>query len=386
MRIREASIKFPWKNKEGLIFTLLFRARSVEIRKSFLRTPITAAVLPYGLLKKTSRSFYLSLRILPGGMRTPVALAYLLARAADTVADTEAVPASMRLQLLRDFHKTLGNSWDETLADVKTDIAPHVKFAERELIEALPFMPGWLNALEKNDRDAVRKVLDTLLSGMEFDLETFPAEDSGNARALASMEDLDRYTYLVAGCVGEFWTDMMLSHVHGLHKANREERVRLGIRFGKALQMTNILRDCAQDVRIGRCYLPQPLLERCNLTAHQLLQPRRAADARPALHHLARLTLQHFRAAIDYTVAIPPRHRRLRLACLWPIVIGLETLRAHIGNANWLDPSHPSKITRAKVYRILLASLPKAGSDKAIRRWTEELIDRIEKLLLPPID
>ncbi|MCI0869448.1 MAG: squalene/phytoene synthase family protein, partial [Chloroflexi bacterium] len=40
------------------------------------------------LLKGVSRSFYLTLRVLPGGIREPVGLAYLLARAADTIADT----------------------------------------------------------------------------------------------------------------------------------------------------------------------------------------------------------------------------------------------------------------------------------------------------------
>ena len=52
------------------------------------------------LLKGVSRSFYLTLRILPEGMRDPVGLAYLLARAADTIADTSLIPPVQRLDLL----------------------------------------------------------------------------------------------------------------------------------------------------------------------------------------------------------------------------------------------------------------------------------------------
>ena len=45
------------------------------------------------LLKQTSRSFYLTLRVLPGAIRPQIGLAYLLARTTDTIADTELVPA-----------------------------------------------------------------------------------------------------------------------------------------------------------------------------------------------------------------------------------------------------------------------------------------------------
>ena len=50
------------------------------------------ALLLGSLLKSVSRSFYLTLRVLPTGMRDPVGLAYLLARAADTIADTSLIP------------------------------------------------------------------------------------------------------------------------------------------------------------------------------------------------------------------------------------------------------------------------------------------------------
>ena len=52
------------------------------------------------LLKSVSRSFYLTLRILPAGMRDPIGLAYLLARAADTIADTSLISPQRRLELL----------------------------------------------------------------------------------------------------------------------------------------------------------------------------------------------------------------------------------------------------------------------------------------------
>ena len=46
-----------------------------------------------------------------------------------------------------------------------------------------------------------------------------------------------------------------------------------GIRFGKGLQLTNILRDIAQDVRLGRCYLPRTELAALGVQPQQLLDP-----------------------------------------------------------------------------------------------------------------
>ena len=53
------------------------------------------------LLKEVSRSFYLTLRLLPGAIRPQISLAYLLARATDTIADTEIVPIAQRLEALQ---------------------------------------------------------------------------------------------------------------------------------------------------------------------------------------------------------------------------------------------------------------------------------------------
>src|SRR5919201_3090379 len=56
-----------------------------------------------GLLKQVSRSFYLTLAVLPASLRPQLGLAYLFARAADTIADTDVIDRSRRLDLLRTF-------------------------------------------------------------------------------------------------------------------------------------------------------------------------------------------------------------------------------------------------------------------------------------------
>jgi farnesyl-diphosphate farnesyltransferase len=118
---------------------------------------------------------------------------------------------------------------------------------EKLLLESLGAALTMLSQLSPSDREAVRHIVTTLTKGMVFNLCAFPDESSGRIIALREFSELD----IVAGCVGEFWTTMTFVHVPGTFTGNREVVLSRGIRFGKALQMTNVLRDCRKDLRIG---------------------------------------------------------------------------------------------------------------------------------------
>lgn len=346
-------------------------------------TDTSRAYLLGPLLKGVSRSFYLTLRILPAGMRDPVGLAYLLARAADTIADTALIAPDARLAWLLSLREQVEGTADPAaLARLADALGAHqTQTDERTLLESLPPALALLADSAPADRAAVRALVSTLTQGMEFDLRSFPDERSGRLAALPDDAALDRYTYMVAGCVGEFWTQMTYAHVPRALPPDAQTMIARGIGFGKALQLTNVLRDCAKDLRIGRCYLPADRLAAAGLTPEALLEPGASARARPVLNALLRLALARYREGLDYACAIRPGFVRLRLACIWPIVIGLETLRLLAASDAWLDPAHSSKIRRADVYRIVARSLPAALSNRALRRWCEPLFSDIETQL-----
>ena len=178
----------------------------------------------------------------------------------------------------------------------------------------------------------VRRVVVTLTRGMEMDLATFPPEDSGDIAALDSIEDLDRYTYLVAGCVGEFWTDITAAHTPALQELGPGAAMsNLGVRFGKALQMVNILRDVPRDLRTGRCYIPSEMLRAGGTGAPMTcwIAPITPARPVPVLAAGIEIALGHVAAAEEYLLAIPRRCLRLRLAALWPLLLAV----AHPGRA-----------------------------------------------------
>jgi farnesyl-diphosphate farnesyltransferase len=338
------------------------------------------------LLKSVSRSFYLTLRVLPGPMRDPIGLAYLLARAADTIADTPLIEPTRRLSLLLALRAAVGGDTGEATQAALREVAGEVAGQqvlpdEKRLLESLGAALSLIDQFEPADRTAVREIVTTLTTGMEVDLRTFPAEDSGNIVALREKAELDRYTYLVAGCVGEFWTKMTWAHLPGTFDEPQETVIARGVRFGKALQLTNILRDCAKDLRIGRCYLPMSMLERYDLTPAALLEPDASMRARPILTELMAAALAHYREAVAYTFAIPRLSIRLRLACLWPILIGLETLRLLADNDAWLDPAHVSKVRRNGIYRIVAGSTAAVCFDGVLRGWIERSVNDIEARL-----
>ena len=317
------------------------------------------------LLRQVSRSFYLSLAILARPLREPLGLAYLLARAADTVADTRLIARPERVEHLQALRGAYAGGPGD-VEGVARACAHHQAHApERRLLERVGAVLAAVARLPEADRARVRAVLTTITDGMLFDLARFPGEDASGLTALQTLDDLDGYTYLVAGCVGAFWTDLHLAHRPRLAAWEPAAMRATGVRFGKALQMTNVLRDVPSDLAQGRCYLPARELAALGLAPAHLLTPAGAARARPLLTRLLGIALGHYDAAWRYTLAIPRLEWRMRLACAWPLLIGQATLEALAAHPNPLAAA-PVKVSRPAVRAILAGSTLRIGSNSAL--------------------
>ena len=182
------------------------------------------------------------------------------------------------------------------------------------------------------------------------------AEQSSKIIALQTDAELDDYMYRVAGCVGEFWTQICRAHLFPTASLDDSFLLSNGVRFGKGLQLVNILRDLPADLRKGRCYLPGDRLSAADLRVTDLLQPDNEPKFRPLYHHYLAQAEAHLAAGWTYTNALPRRHARVRLACAWPILIGMKTL-ARLRTSNALDPQPRIKITRLEVKALILRSV-----------------------------
>jgi farnesyl-diphosphate farnesyltransferase len=307
------------------------------------------------LLRETSRSFYLTLRVLPAAVRPQIGLAYLLARTTDTIADTEIVPVEQRLAMLQKLKARILGTSSEVLGFGEL-ARRQGSFAERRLLERVEDSLAALRALTPADLRLVRQVLDTITSGQELDLRRFAGATAAKTIALQSDAELDDYTYRVAGCVGEFWTKICRAHLFPTATLDNARLLADGVRFGKGLQLVNILRDLPADLRKGRCYLPEQKLSEIGLKPGDLLQPSNERKFRPIYGRYLDLAETHLAAGWAYTNALPWRCVRVRLACAWPILIGVETV-GRLRTENPLDPSRRVKISRAEVRGLIARSV-----------------------------
>ena len=152
------------------------------------------------ILRDVSRSFYLTLRVLPRSVRPQIGLAYLLARATDSIADTNLVPWKDRVERLRQFRERI-RSTDALPVDFSDLAQQQDNPAEHRLLDHSHEMLEMLDTLMPEDRGQVQLLLETITRGQELDLRRFG--DGSKLASLKTPTELDDYTYHVAGCVGE---------------------------------------------------------------------------------------------------------------------------------------------------------------------------------------
>jgi farnesyl-diphosphate farnesyltransferase len=290
------------------------------------------------ILKGVSRSFYLTLRLLPAPMRGAASLGYLLARTSDTLADTTAAPLAQRLASLQAFAHAVATmtdppAWPDGLLDHLTD--PR----ELRLLDISKQLLVWLRALPAGEAALIREVVAIICSGQLLDLQRFAAATPLQPIALPDAAALDDYAWRVAGCVGEFWTKLgFLTLGPRFSSGDPATLLEQARAYGNGLQLVNILRDLPADLATGRCYLPvDDPTDRSALLACHASWCERAT------------------ALIDqgqsYAQTLPIR--RLRAATRLPAMLAAETLKL-LRTATWEALQARRKVPRKRLYALLI--------------------------------
>lgn len=297
---------------------------------------------------------------MPAVLRPTIGVAYLLARASDTIADTETVPRGLRLRRLTDFEKLIkGGSSPHAMTSIQRDIQP-VHPGEKELIRTLPDVLKAFQALDAWEWKETADLMTNIIRGQSMDLEIFKDND-----AVTALEDgnvLEDYIYLVAGCVGEWWTRLCFRRLPRYSKLPEEDVIELGNNFGKGLQLVNILRDIPADLDAGRCYLPESELRSIGTDPRLLCAaPNEAQPVFEMWEQRARQLLDNGR---QYIMSI--RSRRTRMACYLPWKLGVDTLDL-LSKQPPLMTGQKVKVSRAAVRRALFQSVRVAFSNKLLK-------------------
>lgn len=279
------------------------------------------------LLEKTSRTFALSIPLLPEPTRREVTVAYLLFRIADTFEDAARWPRDRRISALHDFCDLLQSPNQEQsrrqLSRSWVQDAPVQHDGYLELLAETPFVIRCFAELDPESQAIIHRHTLRTAKGMAGIVEG--TDDDGVLR-LESLQDVRDYCYVVAGIVGEMLTELFLVGRQGLHHLAPQLRERAAL-FGEGLQLVNILKDSATDVSEGRAYIPPDV-------------------SRSEVFDLAHRDLE---AAAEYTLALQEAdaERGLVAFTALPVRLAWATLR------KVEDEGPGSKISRLEVWEIV---------------------------------
>jgi phytoene synthase len=281
------------------------------------------------IAKREAKNFYYAFVALTAPRRNAICAIYAFMRQADDLADNETLTREERLRQLE--------GW---LADWRGichggDSSNAVFLAVRDATErfAIPL-----------------NLLDELVVGVTMDLEQ---DASGAPDTYATFDDLYRYCYLVASVVG-----LVCIRIFGYSDPRAEK---LAEETGVAFQLTNILRDVAEDAARNRVYLPLDELAAHGVPLGSLLH--RANAARPTAHERALLAEIAGRAENYYQSAaklLPLIDRESRPA-LWVLVSIYHALLKRIERADYDVFTHRASVPTWQKLGILLIGLARMG-------------------------
>lgn len=307
------------------------------------------------ILPKVSRTFALNIRVLRGSLHRSVLLSYLWCRIIDTIEDAPAFPARRKVEALDAFAELFAapgrdfsalDTWIDSLGDLDG------KHEEIELVRNADRVGRCFNTLPAGHVSAIKPSVVTMSRGMaDYQRRTGPG-----TQWLRDEQDLKRYCYFVAGTVGEFLTRLFLLQGGGVPEARGRALQARAVDFGLGLQITNITKDLMVDIDRDWCYIPATFLQQAGIDPARLSGAPLTEHSALLTRHMAFTALGHLRRGLEYILLLPRRWRRIRLFCIWPLWMAMETLALLNRQAFRYEKGVSPKISRDRVRTIVRRS------------------------------
>jgi farnesyl-diphosphate farnesyltransferase len=320
------------------------------------------------ILPAVSRTFALSIRLLPGDLGAAVRCAYLICRIADTVEDEPHLPAPEKALLLDALAAcfTTAKAVDDFVrltADVSGEPA-HVRLVRNSDLVFVAY-----RELPPATREHVRRWVTEMIAGMRKFVLLYP-----RGIRIQSLDEYKEYCYYVAGTVGYLLTDLWHEHSPSIGKRQYDVLRGRCRAFAEALQTVNILKDVARDAEHeNSIYIPEQVLREHGSAHSTILASDRAAENRAALATLVQLAWHDLDQATAYLLAIPRRAVSIRLFCALPLLFAYATLRDLTRTPDALARRVVVKISRSEVKSLTLLSVLGVMSNRAMARLVERV-------------
>lgn len=329
-------------------------------------------------LPKVSRTFALNIEVLKGELYRSILTAYLFCRIIDSIEDAAKLDPKTKIKLLLEFSELIQDPacrqthLDRWVADCKTlDGNPN----DLELVSQTRRVFNVFESLPQQHRDQIIPSVSQMARGMGYFQRKF---DSGGLTLLEDERELEEYCYFVAGAVGEMLCHLFLVHLPNLSETSRNIMRRNAVSFGLGLQMTNISKDVIVDRKRGWSYIPQSYITGNGLTVEEFHSGKYLEKNLQVIDTLLQKTLGHLRDALDFTLAIPRQAYTIRLFCIWPLWMAMETVAVLRDNRRLIESEDPVKISRATVKKILRRTPLYCFSDFLLKRSFANIINGYE--------
>ncbi len=327
------------------------------------------------LLDKVSRSFALAIRMLPKNVNTQIMAAYLVYRVIDTIEDSGA-DYKVKKKMFREVIDSISlKHYDDiriaqTMEYLERLISPYCSREEKELLSSYKEVAVVFYALPRDIRRSILRWGKVMVKGMEKFLR----------KKIDTLRDQTIYSYYVAGVVGYLINDV-LYYNRIIDNQLRKQLKRSAKNFGLALQKINILRDIARDVVEERYYWPLSFLRKHSVSYDKLCDPKVRKQSLKILNMLVLDSLKYIDFAIKYVVSLPVKAVRVRVFCLIPLVMAIETYVKCINNSDVFDIHKKVKISRMKVYEILAFAWIYSPFNSLLIRWFNKTMLKVERAL-----
>jgi farnesyl-diphosphate farnesyltransferase len=324
------------------------------------------------ILPAVSRTFALSIRLLPGELGAAVRCSYLICRIADTIEDETSLTAEDKATLF----DMLALAFDDVdAAEQLTRRASPLRCepADSRLIHHTDIVFAAFRGLSPRTREHVRRWVREMIAGMRKFVLAYP-----RGVRIQSLDEYKEYCYYVAGTVGYLLTDLWHEHSRSIgarEHAFLRQRCR---NFAEALQTVNILRDVVRDAeRENAIYIPEELLRAHGSAQSTILAPDRAKENHAAFGALIQLAWRDLDQATAYLLAIPRRAVAIRLSCALPLLFAYATLRDLARRPSAIARREVVKISRSEVKSLTVLSLLGVLSNRALAALVERTRTRI---------
>lgn len=331
------------------------------------------------LLKNNARTIYLSAKILPKEKRKVFAVAYLVCRIADTAADTSLITPEKRISFIKNFPVLVEKGdWQKAqnmASSLLSKAGENIYKNEAELLKNIDLCIKEFKNLKRADQKIILEVLHSVCTAMIGDLTFFPQEDSGLIKALPSEKETLTYCDYMGGRPGVFWAKLEFG------KKLKKRTAEQALKIGRALQITNILRDIEADVKIGRIYLPLTQLTKQSLMPQDLLETENYLKLYPImLYWISQGVINLFNAK-EFIKQIPRRKLFSRAAVIWPVFWSLDTLYILALAPHKQGKKIRRKISKLNIYLTMLLSPLYCFSNTLINKIIDYKILRLQRFL-----